>query len=84
MYGRSEPSNYKPEKVGEKVRVWTADGYNGCHGITELNDNGLMCVRFTEDTAARPMSFKEKDPANIKGMLVPISVLLAFANIEKV
>jgi hypothetical protein len=84
MYGRSELSSYKPIKAGEKVRVWTADGSNGCFGKTELNDNGLMCVRFIEDAAAKPHGFREKEPANIKGMLIPVAVLLAFADIEKI
>ena len=60
-----------------------SDGTNGCRGIAEYNDSGVMCVRFIEDAADRPNHFKEQSPAHITGMLIPVAVLLAFADIEK-
>lgn len=82
MYGRTERSGYKPEKIGEKIKVWSSDGLNPCLAKTILNDSGILCVRFLENAQTAPN--KLGDPrAGIKGMVVPIVVLLAFADIEK-
>jgi len=83
-YGNVEPSNYEPVVVGEKLRIWSHDGMNGCLAQTEKNDSGALCVRFLEEAASRPYRLAEKSPAGINGMLVPVAVLLAFADIEKV
>jgi len=83
-YGDVDPSNHEPVVANERVRIWSHDGMNGCLAQTEKNDSGVLCVRFLEDAASRPNRFKEKSPAGINGMLVPVTVLLAFADIERV
>ena len=58
-YGDVDCESFNPTKENIEVKIYTADGYNGCSGITRIV-NGEVMIEFLSNPKETPFGLSNK------------------------